>query len=184
MKITADNLLRIFGWIQIIGGITGLGLMAYLLLHTEAISGPILLIFIIGLSLFIFSIYTGKVLLYDSKRTGIVLTIINQAFQLFQWNILGYGLSYAAGAELLLGIKGLSLNFNISAVVSTFSMTINSSNGFSFSINIIALLIIIYSVKAYSNLNNTELIIETNDVTEEGGRDNDVKAAASAVVSD
>lgn len=68
-----------------------------------------------GITLFAFSIYTGDSLFFDkNKKKGIVLTIINQSFQLLKWNILGYGISYSSGAELLIGIKGGAMNFRIS----------------------------------------------------------------------
>ena len=77
--------LQIISWLQIVGGVTGLGLVAYLMLQTGTINRAILLIFLIGLGLFSYSIYSGKRLLTDpEKGTGIVLSIINQVVQLFQ----------------------------------------------------------------------------------------------------
>ncbi|MEO5980025.1 MAG: hypothetical protein ABIS36_09720 [Chryseolinea sp.] len=144
LRIKSTTLtLQIIGWLQIIGGVTGLGLVAYLMLQTGTINGAILLIFLIGLELFSYSIYSGKRLLTDEeKETGIILSIINQVMQLFQWSILGYGLSYSSGAEITLGVQGLTFKFNFAAIVSTFKMAINSDDGFFMKINLVALLII------------------------------------------
>lgn len=135
--------LQIISWLQIIGGITGLGLMAYLMLQTGTINGAILLLFLIGIGLFSYSIYSGKKLLTDTeKATGIILSIINQIIQLFHWSMFGYGLSYSSGAEITIGIQALTLKFNFSAIVSTFKMAIESNDEFFIKINIVAALLI------------------------------------------
>jgi hypothetical protein len=144
LRIKSTTLtLQIISWLQIAGGVTGLGLMAYLMLRTETINGAILLILLIGLGLFSYSIHAGKRLLTDEEKgTGIVLSIINQVVQLFQWSMFGYGLSYSSGAEITLGIEGLTFKFNFAAVVSTFKMAINSDDGFFIKVNLIAILVI------------------------------------------
>lgn len=153
MKIRSVNILKLIGWIQIIGGITGLGLIGYLLLQTVEITGAILLIYLIGISLFIFSIYTGNTLVFSlDKSRGLVLTIINQLLQLIQFSILGYGISYSSGAELLIGLKGRSLDFNFAIVVSTFIMSINSNHVFLIDVNLFAVLILVISIILYNRL--------------------------------
>ncbi|HYG38633.1 MAG TPA: hypothetical protein VD908_08445 [Cytophagales bacterium] len=156
MRIRIKNTsltLKIISWLQIIGGVTGIWLMAYLMLQTETITGPLLLIFLIGLGLFTYSIYSGGRLLKDSdKSTGIILSIINQIFQLFQWSMFGFGLSYSSGAELVLGIEGVSFNFNFAAVMSNFNMSINNDNGFFIKINLLAVFIIIMLVDILAEL--------------------------------
>ncbi len=142
--------LQIISWLQIVGGVTGLGLVVYLMLQTGPINGAILLIFLTGLGLFSYSIYAGKRLLTDAEKgTGIILSLINQVLQLFQWSILGYGLSYSSGAEIALGIQGLTFKFNIAAIVSTFKMAINTDDEFFLKINLIALLIIFVLVDIF-----------------------------------
>ena len=146
MKLMIKNIpvtLKLVGWLQIVGGLTGLGLVAYLMLQTGTINGPVLLIFMIGLGLFSYSIYAGKRLLTDQhKITGIVLSIINQVLQIFQWSMFGHGFSYSSGGELTLSIKGLAVNFHFSAIMSTFKMAINSDDEFFFKINLMAILVI------------------------------------------
>jgi hypothetical protein len=152
-----DFTLRIISWIQIVGGISGLLLICYLLLQTDIINGAVLLIFLIGLSLFIFSIYSGNALLSNfDKKKGIILTLINQTLQLFQWSMFGYGFSYSSGAELLIGIKGLSLDFNFGIIVSTYSMAIKTSNEFFIKINIISVLVIIVLIDIYRKIREKE----------------------------
>jgi hypothetical protein len=153
MKLSQLSAINIISWLQIIGGITGLGLIAYLLLQTDVVNGPGILIFSIGVILFIYSIYTGKILFYDqNKRKGIILTIINQLLQIMQWNVLGYGISYSSGVELLIGIKGGAANFNISILTSTFKMSIHSQDASYVSLNLAAVVIIVVSARCFNKI--------------------------------
>ena len=144
MKLRIKNThftLTIIGWLQIVGGIAGLGLMAYLMLKTGTINGAILLMFLLGLGLFGFSIYSGKRLLTPGdKKMGIILSIINQVPQIIQWNLLGYALIYASGFQVAIGMANIGLSFGLS--VSTFQMAINSGGDFLFRINFAAIIII------------------------------------------
>lgn len=98
----------------------------------------------------------------EKKGTGIILSIINQALQLFQWSMLGYGLSYSSGAEITLGIQGATLKFNIAAIVSTFKMSINTDDEFFIKINLIAVLIIFVLA---------DIVKELKDENEEPGNE-------------
>jgi len=166
IKDTAITL-KIVSWLQIVGGITGVFLMAKLLLQTGTINGPLLFIILIGISLFIFSFYVGKKLLTEKdKIAGIRLSLLNQALQLFHFKLIGLGFSYSAGASFLLGVKGLSIDFNFFIITSSFQMTIFTEGEYYFKINFLAVLLIIvlydiYNEKrqlAHSVLNDLEKI--------------------------
>lgn len=165
MKLRIKNTtltLQIISWLQTVGGITGLGLLAYLMLQTGTINGSILLIFLIGIGLFSYSIYAGNRLLFDEqKENGIILSIINQVLQILQWSILGYGLSYSSGVELTIGLKNMSLNFNFSVITSTFKMAINSDNEFFIKINLIAVLVIFALADIRNELKDQSVSIST-----------------------
>lgn len=146
MRLIIENstrILKLISYLQIIGGITGLVLIGNLLLQTGALNGPLLLIFLTGIGLFLFSIYCGKVLLGLDKKKGIIYSLINQGLQLFQWSAFGYGMSYSSGARACVEIKGLSITFDFAIVVSSFDMYINSGQEFYVKVNIIALFVII-----------------------------------------
>lgn len=138
-----DLVLKGISWLQIIGGITGLILIGNLLLQTGTLSGPLLLIILIGISLFIYSIYAGRKLFKGNQKNGIILSVINQILQLFQWSLFGYGLSYSSGAQISIGLKGLKVVADFSVFVSKFEMYINSSKDVYVKVNIIAVLLII-----------------------------------------
>ena len=54
----------------------------------------------------------------------------------------GYGLSYSSGAELTLGMEGLTFKLNFGAILSSFKMAINTDDPFFFKINLVAVLLI------------------------------------------
>ena len=143
-------------WLQIIGGITGLFLIGRLLLQSEVIRGPIILIILIGISLFVFSIYAGGKLFKGNQKTGIILSFINQFLQLFQLSLFGYGLSYSSGAQVSIGLEGLKLVADFSVFVSKFEMYIKSNNEFYFKINIIAVILIFILYKILKRTRFTE----------------------------
>ena len=136
--------LKIIGWQQIIGGIMGIYLMASLMLQQATVNGVVLLIILTGIALYIYSIYSGKSLLIDAnKKVAIILSIINQVFQLVQWSMLGYGFTYSSGAEVSMGFVDSPLNFNIAAYISTFKMSINTDPEFLLKVNLIALIVML-----------------------------------------
>jgi len=139
-----DLIFKVIGWFQIIGGITGLVLIGNLLLTTGTLNGPLLLIYLIGIGLFMFSLYAGKTLINPiSRPDGLIFSFINQTLQLFQWSLFGYGLTYSSGALISVGFKNFSVSFDFSIFISSFEMYINSSHEFYFKINLIAVFLII-----------------------------------------
>jgi hypothetical protein len=147
MKLRIKNTmltLKIIAWWQIIGGVLGLAVMAYILLHTEAVTGPVLLLILIGIGLFGFSIFSGKKILTEmDKSSGIICSIINQCLQLLQWSILGYKFVYSSGLQVTIGFQKSSLVFNFYALISDFNMAIKSDDDFFLKLNISALLLVV-----------------------------------------
>jgi hypothetical protein len=153
LRIKSTTLtMKIIGWFQIVGGVLGLAAVASLMLNTGEVSGGLLLIFLIGTSLFIFSIYAGRhLLITDNPAFGLIMSLINQSFQLFQWKILGWGMLYAAGTQFSVGVgtkvdegsKGFLVNFNFKSLYSEFEFAIMSGDDFRLRINLVALLILI-----------------------------------------
>lgn len=131
-------ILKIISWLQIVGGVLGLFLMAEMLINTGNINGALFLIFTFGLSLFIFSMRAGMELLHN-KKYGALLTIINQCLQIVHWHMLGYGLSYSSAFEFVIGIKDGGPNFNIGLIKSNFAMFIRSDGAFTLQLNLVAI---------------------------------------------
>ena len=156
----------IIGWIQIIGGIYGIGLMSRLMLQqNNPINGAVLLIVLLGLSLFIFSIYSGRYLLNSNKiKLGIILSLINFVLQVVNFRFSGYSLTYSSGIDLIVGVNN-GFNFEFGIIRSLFSSSINTDNkDFALSINLASLLIIWILVDIYDELfDNKEHVIQDSD---------------------
>lgn len=128
-------------------------------METGTITGVILLMFLFGLSLFIFSIYAGKKLLSnESRNEGLILSIINQSLQIVQFKLLGFGFSYSTFITVAAGVKGTSLSLRAEAALAAFQLSINSSNDEYFiTVNVVAIIIILllWSIfKATKTINN------------------------------
>jgi hypothetical protein len=169
MKLRIKNTkltLKIIGWLQIVGGITGLGLIIHLLLNTLEINGAVLFIFLTGISVFIFSIYTGKKLLVsENKREGIIYSIINQTLQFFQWCLFGFSFGFSSGGAILFGIQGFSFNMDFSIITSTFQMAVGTDKEYFLKINLFAalILIVLIDVLKETTLNKTINLKETTN---------------------
>ena len=135
--------LQIIGWVQVAGGLTGLYLVAKLMLQTNDINGALLLIFMIGIFLFLYSIYCGKKLLIEpNKSFSIAYSIINYILQVLQWYLFGYGFTYSSGIELNVGAQKSEFTFN-AGLTSDFAMSINTNDNYFLKINLFALLAVI-----------------------------------------
>ena len=145
LRIKNTNLtIKIVSWLQIVGGITGIGLMVYLMVQTGAINGAMMVIFLFGLALFSYSIHAGKTLLTETnKLKGIVLSIINQCLQVVHFSLFGYGLSYSSGAEIALGFQEATFKVSASAIMSSFKMALFTDDPFFVKINVFAIVIIV-----------------------------------------
>lgn len=158
----------IIGWLQLIGGIYGLGLVSNLMINIESLNGAILFILLFGLSLYILSIKAGYNLLVDeNKKIGIILSIINYAFQIIQWKILGYGLWYSTGIETTVGIKVLSLHFDLKLTSPSFNMSISTSKEeFYFLVNLFAIFLIIVLIDVFKEKNKEKKLNSDIEMTE------------------
>lgn len=145
---------KLLGWLQIIGGIYGIGVVSYLTINLGEVNGAILFIVLTGYFLFGFSITAGVKLLNGvTRRLGIILSIINNSLQIIQFELLGWALTFTSGASFALGFKdGLKVDFSI--VSSAFSMSINTDGSdFIFMVNFWAIIVIATLVDIWKELN-------------------------------
>jgi len=123
--------------------VTGLISIAKLMLQANDINGALLLIFITGVLLFLYSIYCGKKLLLEpDKKISIVYSIINYIAQVLQWYFFGYGFTYCSGIDADLGAQKLEFLFNI-GFTSNFAMSIHTNDTYFLKINLFALFVVI-----------------------------------------
>ena len=100
------------------------------------------------MGLFLFSIISGLYLFGKRKNKGVSLSIVNQALQLLQFNILGFGFHYVAGCYLGVGFTDTpELQFLFRDSLFRSSCFINfKTNDYEISIvlNLVALLLIVF----------------------------------------
>ncbi|MBS1523661.1 MAG: hypothetical protein JST50_21845 [Bacteroidetes bacterium] len=164
--------LRVLAWYQIVGGIVGLGITFWLIFRVGQVNSLMILIILFALALYAFSIYSGRLLLIDKYSKGLRLTIINQALQVLQFAMMGYGYLYVSGLMLTVGIKvenGFTFDFNF-ALASTWNMSIASSEtAFNISINLVAIYFIYFSNKLKSTIEKEKASYEEQEISEEPG---------------
>lgn len=134
----------ILGLYQIFGGIFG-----YYLVFQQSFSYIIsnILIFIFIIGLFTYSIVSGCYLFGRNKLKGLNLSIINQALQLVQIAILGFGFYYVAGFYLGFGFSDtpdLHFIYRDSLFQSSCYITLKASSAeISLVFNIVSLLLLL-----------------------------------------
>jgi len=120
--------LSILGYYQMIGGIIGIALILWLLLKLSSFNLILLVIFVLALLLFLFSIYCGYLLITKNTK-GIRLSTINQFLQLFSFAFGGYGYQYFSGLYLTVGLDLTdSFNFIFGFGISSWKLNINAGS--------------------------------------------------------
>ncbi len=150
---SAETTILIVAIYQILGGIWGFGLIAWLLLQTQELNGPILLIYLISIALYCLSANAGLVLLRKDYKRGLILSFINQAFQVVAIAIGGYKFDFISGAKLAGGFNftnGFFMNLNF-ALTSEFNMSWNSGSTFYLYINFLAVFLIYVIADLYDD---------------------------------
>lgn len=164
MKKTNKILIKIIGVYQIIGGLFGLTLI-FRQSFSYIFWNFIYFVFIFGL--FAFSIISGIYLLKTkSLLKGIKYSIVNQALQLIQFEILGLGLYYVAGFYLALGFSDtpqLHLITDYSIFKSSCYLSFfRESNEITLSINVAAIMLLTYLIYLNNPLRINNKTIESN----------------------
>lgn len=134
--------IKILGWLQIVGGITGIGSVSWLTINVGDVNGAVLFIILTGYLLNVLSITAGvKLLDTATLKLGMILSIVNNCIQIVQFRLFGYAFTFSSGAAISIGIHD-GLKFNFAIVTSDFNMAINTDDrDFLFMINILAVII-------------------------------------------
>jgi len=164
MTKTNKILIKIIGVYQIIGGLFGLTLI-FRQSFSYIFWNFLYFVFIFGL--FVFSIISGIYLLKAKLLLkGIKYSIVNQALQLIQFEIIGLGLYYVAGFYLAFGFSNtpqphLIIDYSIfksSCYLSFF----RESNEITLSINVVAITLLVYLIYLINPLRVNNKTIESN----------------------
>ena len=150
--------LKVLSYYQIAGGIIGLGLTIWLIISLISFQWLLLLLFLIALLLYTFSIYCG-VILFKNIETGLRFSKINQVLQVIHFTALGYAFKYISGVHLSIGLdltESLEFQFNMS--ISGWQFTINDDDpSIIVSLNLVALFLIVFIDKIKLKIKKEQL---------------------------
>ncbi|MBC8488714.1 MAG: hypothetical protein H8D45_22035 [Bacteroidetes bacterium] len=152
---------NILGYYQIIGGVLGYLIFIWVLAQIGTITGLMLLILLLVLILYAFSIYCGYSILKD-KKYGFDLSSLNFFLQIFIIAIQGVKYEYTSGFSLAAGLDiENNFNFQFKAMISGFNFEIKHNvDNFIIMINIVPFI-------AFYFINKTEKLIERDKAIEE-----------------
>jgi hypothetical protein len=161
-KINAKNTLQlnIIAYYQIIGGVYGLYSILSILIKEPTVSGLGLIIYLIIIGLYLFSIYCGNLVRLQKVR-GLVSTKWSQITQLFQFNILGIAFWYISGIGISVGygktddiMQFMYLNFSSMY----FKYNLNETGDFYFYLNITPIVVLYFTEKLERKIKNEQAI--------------------------
>ncbi|SRR5260221_608688 len=136
---------NILGIYQIGGGIIGLGLVVWLSSGLRAITLLLVIILLVAIALYSYSIYCG-ILLLRKNIFGVRLSLVNQFLQLFSLSIFGFTFQYTSGAFFSVGFDLTnSFLFTFNLGISQWQLTINDNKELLIvNFNIVALFLILF----------------------------------------
>lgn len=147
MKISNDtqNELSKLGLYQVVGGAIGILMVIWLLFNTTEFPGILVLVFIIMLLFFSYSVFCGMLCL-KSKSSALTHSLINQALQIIGFAIFGYAFTYVAGLYLSIGLDltesaRITFGFGISKLILNINKDIEATR---VDINIVGILVFLW----------------------------------------
>jgi apolipoprotein N-acyltransferase len=139
-----NDLLKI-GLYQIITGFWGLSIFLWSVHGTQTWTTPVIILTLIALLFFAFSIVTGFQCL-KMKERALTLSLINQGIQMVGFNIMGYAFKFAPGFFLALGVDMTeNFKFTLNAGLSDMAINMNvQSDIVAIDFNLVAIIIFVW----------------------------------------
>ena len=154
--------LRIY---QIAGGCIGIALTGWsFLTNMNKLSAPILLILVIAVMLYAFSIYCA-ILLLDDTETALNLLLINQGLQILNFGIAGFAFKFVSGFYLSAGLDmSESTSFMFNAGLSEWTITLNANEPLAYvNINFVALSLFFFILNLKDNIKKARIENQLSD---------------------
>lgn len=167
---TNINTLKGIGIFEIVGGITGIGLIIWLFLQEIQTNTYVFLIFLVAIGFYSYSIYAG-VQLFKHQENGVLHSQILQYLQLISISIGGTTYLLTSGANFFIGynITNSTLQLKMSLISSEFQINIMSpeQNDYLY-LNIIAIILLLLLEKTVNKIKEQRATIENykNTITE------------------
>ena len=121
------NILKGIGILEIVGGITGIGLIIWLALQGMETNTYVLLILLVAIGFYIYSIYAG-IKLFKNQEKGILHSQILQFIQLISFSIGGTTYLLTSGGNFFIGynMTEVNLEFKLNIIASEFQINLMS----------------------------------------------------------
>ncbi len=169
LRIKSTNTtILIFGIYQIVGALFGFYVIASLLLRTNEINGALLLIYIIAIGLYSLSMKAGSLLIRQEYKRGLILSMVNQIFQIVSVAIGGYVYSYFSGGKLAAGFDftdGFKMKLDL-ALTSKFSLAWNSGEEYYLYINLLAIFLTYVIMDIYEEIFKKDKSVSSSEINE------------------
>ena len=153
------NILKGIGILEIVGGITGIGLIVWFLLQGFQMNSYSFIIFLIAIIFYSYSVFAG-IILFKKTEKGISHSWIIQFIQIIGISFNGITYVFTSGGNLMLGYNWTenNLTFNL-GIASEFDLSISQNVNNFIQINLIAIVIIYLLDKTLKSINEKKELL-------------------------
>ena len=156
------NILKGIGILEIIGGVSGIGIILWLMLQGIETNTYVFLIFLFAIGFYIYSIFAGIRLFKHLEKGGFHSRIL-QYLQIPGISLLGMTYILTSGGYLFVGYNSTedSFKFDFGVIASKFQINIlNSDQGDFVYLNVMAIIVLVLLEKSISAINEQKLVKE------------------------
>jgi len=141
------------GLYQLVGGILGLLIVLWSIFKSPLLTGPTVLVFLLVLLLFAYSIFCGTICLRANKN-ALEYSLVNQMLQLISFAFMGFAFRYISGFYCTIGLDLTDkIKFDFGAGISNLVININNEKDkLSVDLNIVAFALIYWIDKLMSKV--------------------------------
>ncbi len=159
------NILKGIGILEIIGGVTGIGLILWLMLQGMETNTYVFLILLFAIGFYIYSIFAG-IQIFKHKENGVLHSRILQYLQIPGISIGGITYILTSGGYFFTGYNSTegNIKFDFSLIASKFQINIlNSDQGSFIYINVMAIIVLVLLEKSISVITEQRALKESYD---------------------
>jgi len=156
------NILKGIGILEITGGVTGIGLILWLMLQGMETNTYVFLILLFAIGFYIYSIFAG-IRLFKRKEMGVFHSRVLQFLQIPGISLLGITYILTSGGYLFVGYNSTegNIKFDFGLIASKFQINIlNTDQGSFVYLNIMAIIVLVLLEKSVAVIKEQKLLKE------------------------